>query len=348
MENGQGWTSRLRNSLGIFKSREGESPAQSAGEARAAERELEEIRGHLADATRTCEQAALGNLEARVLHTDGSGEVARLGQAINHMLDMTDAFLREVGASLEYASRGKFFRRVLLRGMRGSFRHTSEIMNQAIAIMAKDAALKSSVERRQELADQFEGTVKKVFSDLATSASRVQVAAVTLSEAAGNGASSNGHAASRTSPETGSGPQKTSVALTPNREKARQLNEVIVTLTEASQRIGGVVKLISEIAEQTNLLALNATIEAARAGNAGKGFAVVASEVKALSNQTSKATEEIGTEISKMRSTVDQTADLVGAMSGTIAEMREISSLLSQQTEQLSDSVDSFLLEIHS
>jgi methyl-accepting chemotaxis protein len=123
---------------------------------------------------------------------------------------------------------------------------------------------------------------------------------------------------------------------------------VIVTLTEASQRIGGVVKLISEIAEQTNLLALNATIEAARAGNAGKGFAMVASEVKALSNQTSKATEEIGTEISRMRSTVDQTADLVGAMSGTIAEMKEISSLLSQQTEELSGSVDSFLIEIHS
>jgi len=346
MATGEGLTFRVKNSLGFFKPRAEKSSTHTPGEVPQAELELEKIRKQLAEATETCEQAAAGNLEARVLHTDSSGEVARLGQAINHMLDMTDAFLREVGASLEYASRGKFFRHVLLRGMRGSFRQTSEIMNQATATMAKDAALKESVAQRLELADQFEGTVKKVFSGLATSATRVQTAAITLSEAAGNGTSSTPQASTRNPSERAL--QKHSNAPAAKQEKARQLNEVIVTLTEASQRIGGVVKLISEIAGQTNLLALNATIEAARAGQAGKGFAVVASEVKALSQQTSKATEEIGTEISKMRATVDQTADLVGAMSVTIAEMREISSLLSQQTEELSGSVDSFLVTIRS
>lgn len=346
MENGEGWTSRFKNSLGYFKSRAGKSSSQLVDEPPCAELELEKIRKQLVAATEACEQAAAGNLESRVLHTEGSGEVACLGQSINHLLDMTDAFLREVGASLEYASRGKFFRRVLLRGMRGSFRQTSEIMNQANDIMARDAALKESVEQRRELADQFEGTVKRVFSGLATSASRVHVAAVTLSEAAGNGASSASRAPAQEPSE--SSLQEPANTLAPKQEKARQLNEVIVTLTEASQRIGGVVKLISEIAGQTNLLALNATIEAARAGQAGKGFAVVASEVKALSQQTSSATEEIGNEISKMRATVDQTADLVGAMSVTITEMREISSLLSHQTEELSGSVDSFLVTIRS
>jgi methyl-accepting chemotaxis protein len=338
----EGLASRFRNRFGHFKSGEEKSSSLRAGGAsNNAELELEKIRGHLADATETCEQAAAGNLEARILHTEGSGEVARLGQAINHMLDMTDAFLREVGASLEYASRGKFFRHVLLRGMRGSFRQTSEIMNRATAEMARDAALKVSVERRRELADQFEGTVKKVFSGLAESASRVQTAAVTLSEAAGNAASSSSPALGQKPSASASQPNRN--APISNHEKARQLNEVIDTLTDASRRIGGVVKLISEIAGQTNLLALNATIEAARAGQAGKGFAVVASEVKALSQQTSSATEEIGNEIDKMRVTVNQTANLVGAMSVTISEMREITSLLTQQTEELSGSVDSFL-----
>ncbi len=346
MENGEGLTSRFKNSLGYFKSRPGKSSSQLVDEPPYAELELENIRKQLVAATETCEQAAAGNLESRVLHTEGSGEAARLGKSINHLLDMTDAFLREVGASLEYASRGKFFRRVLLRGMRGSFRQTSEIMNQANEIMARDAALKESVEQRRELADQFEGTVKKVFSGLATSASRVHIAAVTLSEAAGNGAASASRAPGQK--PSGSSLQEPANTLASKQQKARQLNEVIVTLTEASQRIGGVVKLISEIAGQTNLLALNATIEAARAGQAGKGFAVVASEVKALSQQTSSATEEIGNEINKMRATVDQTADLVGAMSVTITEMREISSLLSQQTEELSGSVDSFLVTIRS
>ncbi|MFL5281219.1 MAG: methyl-accepting chemotaxis protein [Rhodopila sp.] len=70
--------------------------------------------------------------------------------------------------------------------------------------------------------------------------------------------------------------------------RAQAGQESIHGLTDATARIGDVVRLISDIAGQTNLLALNATIEAARAGEAGKGFAVVASEVKALAAQTAR------------------------------------------------------------
>ena len=77
-------------------------------------------------------------------------------------------------------------------------------------------------------------------------------------------------------------------------------------LSEAAQKIGDVVRLISDIAGQTNLLALNATIEAARAGEAGKGFAVVASEVKTLASQTARATEEIGAQIAAIQAATTQ------------------------------------------
>ena len=106
--------------------------------------------------------------------------------------------------------------------------------------------------------------------------------------------------------------------------------------------------MISQIAGQTNMLALNATIEAARAGEAGRVFSVVASEVKSLANQTRNATEQIGNEIARMRSTVDQTAALVGTISQSIGEMKEITAVLSRQTEELSASVDNFLQTIRS
>ncbi|MBM3558143.1 MAG: HAMP domain-containing protein, partial [Alphaproteobacteria bacterium] len=89
--------------------------------------------------------------------------------------------------------------------------------------------------------------------------------------------------------------------------EVRSTTGVVKGLSETADRIGAVVKMISDIAGQTNLLALNATIEAARAGEAGKGFAVVASEVKALANQTAKATDEIAGQINAMQTVTGQT-----------------------------------------
>ena len=97
---------------------------------------------------------------------------------------------------------------------------------------------------------------------------------------------------------------------------------------------GDVVELINTIAGQTNLLALNATIEAARAGEAGRGFAVVASEVKALAEQTSKATGEIGQQISGIQVATQELVGAIKAISGTIEKLSEISSTIAAAVEE--------------
>ncbi|MFB9262059.1 methyl-accepting chemotaxis protein [Bradyrhizobium erythrophlei] len=116
--------------------------------------------------------------------------------------------------------------------------------------------------------------------------------------------------------------------------QARTTNERVSELSKAAARIGDVVELINTIAGQTNLLALNATIEAARAGEAGRGFAVVASEVKALAEQTAKATGEIGQQISGIQAATQESVGAIKEISTTIERLSEISSTIAAAVEE--------------
>ena len=116
--------------------------------------------------------------------------------------------------------------------------------------------------------------------------------------------------------------------------QARLTTERVSELSKAATRIGDVVELINTIAGQTNLLALNATIEAARAGEAGRGFAVVASEVKALAEQTAKATGEIGQQITGIQSATQVSVSAIRDISGTIEKLSEISSTIAAAVEE--------------
>ncbi|BBC01651.1 methyl-accepting chemotaxis protein [Bradyrhizobium japonicum] len=116
--------------------------------------------------------------------------------------------------------------------------------------------------------------------------------------------------------------------------QARTTNDRVSELSKAAARIGDVVELINTIAGQTNLLALNATIEAARAGEAGRGFAVVASEVKALAEQTAKATGEIGQQIAGIQTATQESVGAIKEISSTIERLSEISSTIAAAVEE--------------
>jgi methyl-accepting chemotaxis protein len=204
------------------------------------------------------------------------------------------------------------------------------------------------------LANRFENAVGEIIETLSSSSTELEAAANTLTRtaestqelsttvsAASEEASANVQSVASASEEMSSsvneiGRQVLEAARIAGAavEQAQKTNERVTALSQAAARIGDVVELINTIAGQTNLLALNATIEAARAGEAGRGFAVVASEVKALAEQTAKATGEISHQIADIQSATQDSVAAIKEISGTIDRISEISSTIASAVEE--------------
>ncbi|MGX7744278.1 methyl-accepting chemotaxis protein [Rhodopseudomonas parapalustris] len=206
----------------------------------------------------------------------------------------------------------------------------------------------------QRLADHFEGAVGEIIDTVTSASTELEASAGTLTTtaehaqqlagsvaAASEQATANVQSVASATEEMASSINEISrqvqeAARIANEavEQARKTNDRIGTLAQAANRIGDVVELINTIAGQTNLLALNATIEAARAGDAGRGFAVVAAEVKALAEQTGKATGEISSQIGSMQSATQESVGAIREIGGTIERMSEIASTIASAVEE--------------
>jgi methyl-accepting chemotaxis protein len=205
-----------------------------------------------------------------------------------------------------------------------------------------------------KLADAFEGAVGEIVETVSSASTELEASASTLTStaartqelttmvaAASEEASTNVQSVASATEELTSSVNEISRQVQESArmaheavDQARKTNDRVGELSQAANRIGDVVELINTIAGQTNLLALNATIEAARAGDAGRGFAVVASEVKALAEQTAKATGEIGQQITNIQAATQESVHAIKEISGTIERLSEISATIASAVEE--------------
>jgi methyl-accepting chemotaxis protein len=312
-------------------------------------------------AARICRAVANGDFEQRIIGISDDDDVAEMENAINLLIDRTDAYLRESQACFDYVSRNKHFRLIAEQGMLGSFRNAARSVNTTIgSIQTRHAGF-------TELASELECELSQVMGNVSNTVTTLRAAAEQVDDHSTN--------ANQQCLSVASGAEETAVNMQTvaasaeelfasvgeiNRQvegsaklagdavgKSQAMNETIEGLAGASAKIGEVIVLINTIANQTNLLALNATIEAARAGEAGRGFAIVAQEVKSLAGQTASATDSIGAQIKALQlstaSAVDANSQINDAISEINVMCNAIASAVTQQhsaTSEISRTVE--------
>lgn len=220
------------------------------------------------------------------------------------------------------------------QGERDRERQRQSHLDQAITSFRKVMSNRlSSMTAQTDMMRQSSTVLDELTENLAGQAGTASVSSTSATENVGTVAAAAEEMAAIVRDIAGQ-TDTTSRIVTHTVEAAETTNRNVAALSEAAQHIGSVINLIRDIAAQTNLLALNATIEAARAGEAGRGFAVVASEVKQLAEQTSRATDEISSQVEGIQNSVHDAASSITNITERIGEMRDLTTAVASAVSQ--------------
>ncbi|MBV9522523.1 MAG: HAMP domain-containing protein [Alphaproteobacteria bacterium] len=247
---------------------------------------------------------------------DEVGEMARAVEIFKKGIIEADRLAAQQQAELERKERRRRTIEDAIAGFDATIGRSLEMLSGAASAMrATAASMSSTAEETTRQGSAVASAAAQTLSNVQSVAASTEEMALSIAEIGRQVTQSTAIAANAV-------------------EEAGRTHATIRGLAEAAQRIGEVVQLIQDIASQTNLLALNATIEAARAGEAGKGFAVVASEVKALANQTAKATEDISGQITAIQAATRSAVEAITGIDGTIGRISEIATTIAAAIEE--------------
>ncbi|WP_193184462.1 methyl-accepting chemotaxis protein [Nisaea sediminum] len=273
----------------------------------------------------TMAEIADGNLEAEV-NTSGSDEISAMARTVEVFRDNGREVERLRDEQQRAEARSAEERRKAMLNLADTFEQSVKAIVDQVGLSARE--MEKSSETMVSTSEQVKNESGGVLSIAETTSSNVNTVAAAAEQLAAS------------VQEISVNISETSRVAQRAADKAETTDRIVASLDAESQKIGEVVKLITDIAEQTNLLALNATIEAARAGDAGKGFAVVASEVKNLATQTAKATEEISAQIDAVQANTNQAVDAIREIGTLIGDMTEKMIAVSSAVEEQGASTD--------
>lgn len=273
----------------------------------------------LAEITRISREISDGKLGSRITHIRRNDELGQVCWHFNNMLDQLETCFREQATSLQYASEGKFYRKMQTSGLHGIYQDALNKGNASLDILLRN----SKQEKRNNLLSRLGNLNAENLLNNMTTSQKDMLGIVGATEELEQLSTDNAEAA------------QTSIQVL--QEMTSNFDQLVekIDLTAAAveefnsrqEQVSKSVSLITTIADQTNLLALNAAIEAARAGDHGRGFSVVADEVRSLAENSKKASAEIAEVMDALRRDTS-------TMLSNASSIRELSTLSQQSLDQ--------------
>ena len=276
-------------------------------------------------------EMAKGNLKVRSTY-ESKNEIGVLASSLNSFFAMLQESIATVSDALTNMAQGKYDSKPM-PALDGDLRPISESMNQVLENMNRvfsgiraaaaqvdsgSTQVSSGAQALAQGASEQAATVEELSASIADVSTKVKQNSDSITQMAVD------MSAAAEEADTGNG-------------RMKEMLEAMNGISQSSQEIGKIIKVIDNIAFQTNILALNASVEAARAGEAGKGFAVVAEEVRNLAGKSAEAAKQTSQYIGNSAEKVKEGFELAENTAKALSSIAEKVKTMDETVHQIND-----------